>query len=133
MVERKFNEMLSQSLTNLNLLVDSSKVMGTPVHLSPTKTLIPLSRISFGFGVGGSEFEGKNSKLVTNNLIETDNSLPFGGGTLGGVNISPIAFLLIDDNSTQIIKVEEGESLFDKLLDLFITAIKKSKQKTKDD
>lgn len=132
MPERKFSEMLTQSLQNINVLVDSSKVMGTPVKISEDKTLIPITKITFGFGVGGSEFETKNNKIVANNLIEDNDSFPYGGGTLGGVNILPIGFLLIDDNSAKIISVEPSETLFDKLLDLFITTIKKTKQKPKD-
>lgn len=132
MKEHKFNAMLGQSLQSINMLVDSSKVVGTPVKVDENRTLIPLSRISFGFGVGGSEFETKNNKIITNNLVENENELPFGGGTLGGVNISPIAFILIDNESAQILRVEQGDTLFDKLLELFINAIKKSKQKNKE-
>lgn len=132
MKEHKFNAMLGQSLQSINMLVDSSKVVGTPVKVDENRTLIPLSRISFGFGVGGSELETKNNKIITNNLVENENELPFGGGTLGGVNISPIAFILIDNESAQILRVEQGDTLFDKLLELFINAIKKSKQKNKE-
>ena len=132
MKEHKFNAMLGQSLQSINMLVDSSKVVGTPVKVYENRTLIPLSRISFGFGVGGSEFETKNNKIITNNLVENEDELPFGGGTLGGVNISPIAFILIDNESAQILRVEQGDTLFDKLLELFINAIKKSKQKNKE-
>jgi len=132
MPERKFSEMLTQSLQNINVLVDSSKVMGTPVKISEDKTLIPITKITFGFGVGGSEFETKNNKIIANNLIEDNDSFPYGGGTLGGVNILPIGFLLIDDNSAKIISVEPSETLFDKLLDLFILTMKKAKQKPKE-
>ena len=131
MSERQVNEMMSNSLQNLNLLIDSSKVVGTPLTIEGGKLLIPISKITYGFGVGGSEFTSKDGKIVNNNLIDSTN-YPFGGGTVGGVNISPIGFILINENNCQILKVEQGDTLFDKLFDLFITIMKKSKQKPKE-
>lgn len=132
MSQREINEMLGNSLRNLNLLVDSSKVLGSPMHIDDNKVLIPLSKITFGFGVGGSELITEKGKVVVNNLLEDDGNYPFGGGTLGGVNISPIAFLLIDGNDSKVIRVEKEDTLFEKFLDLFISLSKKKQQKNKD-
>ena len=130
MGKKNINEMLSSSLQNLNLLVDSSKVIGTPLHIDDNKIIIPLSKITFGFGVGGSEFVTDKGKIIANNLIEHDYSdYPFGGGTLGGVNIAPIAFLMIDGNENKIIRVEQSDTLFDKLLDIVLSIMKKQKNK----
>lgn len=132
MSQREINEMLGSSLKNLNMLVDSSKVIGTPLHIDD-KTIIPLSKVTFGFGVGGSEFVTEKGKVIVNNLLENNgNDYPFGGGTLGGVNISPIAFLLIENNGTKVIKVEEEDTLFEKILDIFVSLMKKSQQKNKE-
>ena len=133
MGQRDINEMLSNSLQNLNILVDSSKVIGTPLHIDENKIFIPLSKITFGFGVGGSEFVTEKGKIIANNLLENDVSdYPFGGGTLGGVNISPIAFLMIDGKDNKIIRVEQNDTLFDKLLDLVLSLTKKKTQKNKE-
>ena len=97
------------------------------------KIIIPLSKITFGFGVGGSEFVTEKGKIIANNLLENDVSdYPFGGGTLGGVNISPIAFLMIDGKDNKIIRVEQNDTLFDKLLDLVLSLTKKKTQKNKE-
>ena len=120
MSQRDINEMLSNSLQNLNLIIDSSKVIGSPLKIDEERIIIPLSKITFGFGVGGSEFSTKNEKIISNNLIENDSNYPFGGGTLGGVNIIPIAFLMIEKDSSKIIRVENDDTLFNKLLDLFL-------------
>ena len=130
MGQKNINEMVSSSLQNLNLLVDSSKVIGTPLPIDDNKIIIPLSKITFGFGVGGSEFVTDKGKIIANNLIENDYSdYPFGGGTLGGVNIAPIAFLMIDGNENKIIRVEQSDTLFDKLLDIVLSIMKKQKNK----
>ena len=127
MPERQINEMLTKSLQNLNFLIDSSKVVGKPISLDDGKMIIPLSKITFGFGVGGSEFSAKKDKIITNNLIENE-EYPFGGGTLGGVNVVPIAFIIIDNNSQKMIKVEQNDNLFDKVLELAIAFLKKNNE-----
>lgn len=127
MPEKQINEMLTKSLQNLNFLIDSSKVVGKPISLDDGKMIIPLSKITFGFGVGGSEFSAKKDKIITNNLIENE-EYPFGGGTLGGVNVVPIAFIIIDNNSQKMIKVEQNDNLFDKVLDLAIAFLKKNNE-----
>ena len=120
MSQRDINEMLSNSLQNLNLIIDSSKVIGSPLKIDEERIIIPLSKITFGFGVGGSEFSSKNEKIISNNLIENDSNYPFGGGTIGGVNIIPIAFLMIEKDNSKIIRVENDDTLFNKLLELFL-------------
>ena len=127
MPERQINEMLTKSLQNLNFLIDSSKVVGKPISLDDGKMIIPISKITFGFGVGGSEFSTKKDKIITNNLIESE-EYPFGGGTLGGVNVVPIAFIIIDNNSQKLIKVEQNDNLFDRVLDLIIAFLKKNNE-----
>lgn len=120
MSQRDINEMLSNSLQNLNLIIDSSKVIGSPLKIDEERIIIPLSKITFGFGVGGSEFSSKNEKIISNNLIENDSNYPFGGGTIGCVNIIPIAFLMIEKDNSKIIRVENDDTLFNKLLELFL-------------
>lgn len=128
MSQRDINEMLSNSLQNLNLIIDSSKVIGSPLKIDEERIIIPLSKITFGFGVGGSEFSSKNEKIISNNLIENDSNYPFGGGTIGGVNIIPIAFLMIEKDNSKIIRVENDDTLFNKLLELFLKfMVKKNK------
>ena len=104
-----------------------SELMGITIHNLPSglkideeRIIIPLSKITFGFGVGGSEFSTKNEKIISNNLIENDSNYPFGGGTIGGVNIIPIAFLMIEKDNSKIIRVENDDTLFNKLLELFL-------------
>lgn len=125
MSQRDINEMLSNSLQNLNLIIDSSKVIGSPLKIDEERIIIPLSKITFGFGVGGSEFSTKNEKIISNNLIENDSNYPFGGGTIGGVNIIPIAFLMIEKDNSKIIRVENDDTLFNKLLELFLKFMSK--------
>ena len=129
MSDKQINEMLKDTLENLNTIIDSSKVVGKPMELDNGKIIIPLSKITFGFGVAGSEFSLKKDKFITNNLIESSD-YPFGGGTLGGVNVNPLGFIIIDGNEHKMIKFEESETLLEKMIDLVISFNNKSNKKT---
>ena len=57
MFKRPINEMLTSSLDSLSSLVDTSKIIGKPIEVGEDKFIIPISKVTLGFGVGGSEFE----------------------------------------------------------------------------
>ena len=128
MENQNLNTMLNESLKNINILVDSTKVIGTPLHLDDNRMIIPLSKVDFGFALGGSEFVSKDEKIISNNLIRDDN-FPFGGGSLGGANISPVGFLVIENNDVRLNKMEKDDTLLDKTISLLIEFVKKMSNK----
>ena len=67
-------------------------IIGQPVHTPDGVTLIPVSKLSFGFATGGSDF-GKAQPWC------------FGGGAGAGVNVMPIAFLIVKDGSVRLLPV----------------------------
>ena len=73
-------------------MVDANNIVGAPITTPDGVTLIPISRVSFGFGSGGGDY-GKQGK---------DN---FGGGGGAGVKIDPVAFLVIKDGTTRVMPV----------------------------
>ena len=90
------SNMLENTIAKIREMVDVNSVVGDPITADGI-TIIPVSKVSVGFGGGGSDFVSKN----TNNL----NNHPFGGGAGGGVKVSPIAFLIIKDGSVRMIPV----------------------------
>jgi sporulation protein YtfJ len=78
-------------------MVDVNTIVGQPIATVEGITLIPISKVSFGFAGGGTDFETKNHQSGQDN--------PFGGGTGAGVKITPVAFLVIKDGGVKIINV----------------------------
>ena len=98
-------------------MVDVSKIVGQPIRVDENNILIPVSKVVFGFGAGGSEFSTKQSGKAFD--MELSNELfPFGGGSGGGINISPVAFLKISDGYMDIVSMEKSSSLTEKLLEV---------------
>ena len=109
--------MLDISLENITKMVDVSKIVGQPIRVDESNILIPVSKVVFGFGAGGSEFATKQGGKAYD--IELSEELfPFGGGSGGGINISPVAFLKISNGDMEIMNVEKNPTLTEKLLEV---------------
>ena len=88
--------MLENTIAKIREMVDVNSVVGTPITTPDGVTIIPVSKVSIGFGGGGSDFVSKNVNKQEN---------PFGGGAGGGVKVVPIAFLIVKDGTVRMLPV----------------------------
>lgn len=94
---RPIDSLMTTTLAKLKEMVDVDVIVGKPIETPDGTTLIPVSRLSMGFGSGGSDFAGKNHK---------DNTpYHFGGGSGAGVKVDPVAFLIIKDGSVRLLPI----------------------------
>ena len=87
--------MLDSTIAKIREMVDVNSVVGEPITAGGM-TIIPISKVSVGFGGGGSDY-------VSRNVNKQEN--PFGGGAGGGVKVTPVAFLIIKDGSVRMLPV----------------------------
>lgn len=103
MKETPVNKIMENTLERLRDMVDVSTVIGEPI-VTGSVTLIPVSRISYGFGSGGTDLPSKqNSEL-------------FGGAGGGGVSISPIAFIVIENGKCRMMQINNYTSSADRAI-----------------
>lgn len=88
------NELLADTIQKIRETVDANTVVGTPITVGEV-TLIPVSKISFGFGTGGSELPAK----ATSNPAQP----PLGGGGGAGVKVTPVCFLSVVGNVVRVL------------------------------
>ncbi len=88
--------MLDNTISKIREMVDVNSVIGTPITTPDGVTIIPVSKVSVGFGGGGSDFVSKNANNQEN---------PFGGGAGGGVKVTPICFLIVKDGAVRMMPV----------------------------
>ena len=88
--------MLESTIAKIREMVDVNSVIGDPITTPDGVTIIPVSKVSVGFGGGGSDFVSKNPNRQDN---------PFGGGAGGGVKVTPIAFLIVKEGSVRMLPV----------------------------
>lgn len=86
------SDLMRSTIEKIHELVDTNVIVGQPINTPDGVTLIPISRVNFGFGSGGGDY-GKGPK---------EN---FGGGGGAGVKIDPVAFLTIKDGVTRVLPV----------------------------
>ncbi len=109
-------ELVQTAMNSIKDMVDVNTIVGEPVETTDGTVIIPISRVSFGFGAGGTEF---SSKVKT---VDGD-SANFGGGTGGGVSINPMGFLVVCGGTVQFLPVSAGGP--EKLTDYIPVAIEK--------
>ena len=106
------------AMNSIQDMIDVNTIIGEPIETSNNIVIIPISKVSFGFAAGGSEFKGETVDEYTKKDKEEaiQYRVPFGGGSGAGVTINPIAFLVIQPNNVKLMPVNHSSSL-DKLLD----------------
>lgn len=88
--------MLESTMDKIREMVDVNSVVGEPITTADGVTIIPISKVSIGFGGGGSDFVSRHPNKQDN---------PFGGGMGGGVKVTPMAFLIIRGENVRMLPV----------------------------
>ena len=118
MSEHPIESLMMTTMSSIQNMVDVNTIIGEPIQAANNIAVIPISKVSFGFAAGGSEFNGET--IDEYNRSDKDEQiqyrLPFGGGAGAGVSVNPVAFLVIQGNVVKLLPVNHSTSL-DKLLD----------------
>jgi sporulation protein YtfJ len=85
------SELMQTSMSKVREMVDSNTIIGEPISTPDGTTLIPVSRLSFGFGCGGGDYGKQTAR--------------FGGASTAGVRVEPVAFLVIKEGVTRVLPV----------------------------
>ena len=99
-MEHPLSDMMTNTMSKIKDMIDVNTVVGSPITTPGGVTIIPVSKVSVGFGGGGSDFTKKTAA--------GDN--PFGGGVGGGVKVTPICFLIVKDGNVRMMPVAEPAS-----------------------
>ncbi len=127
MSEHPIEGLMITAMNSIQDMIDVNTIIGEPIETSNNIVIIPISKVSFGFAAGGSEFKGETIDEYTKKEKEEaiQYRLPFGGGSGAGVTINPVAFLVIQSNNVKLMPVNHTSSL-DKLLDYVPDLIEKT-------
>ncbi|MDR2615777.1 MAG: GerW family sporulation protein [Oscillospiraceae bacterium] len=90
-------DLMDTTMQKIREMVDANTIVGEPIVTTDGITLIPVSRVTFGFTSGGTDFHSKNKPA--------DAGASFGGGSGAGVNIVPVAFLIVKGESVRLLSI----------------------------
>lgn len=122
MAEHPIQGMMGVTIDKIREMVDTSTIIGEPIHPDEKTTIIPVSKVTFGFASGGSDVGPQSSKQM------------FGGGGGAGVSVTPVAFLVISDGNVRTVQLIDKVTAVDnvvaslpELVDKVTALIKKEK------
>lgn len=93
------SELLGISMEKVREMADINSIIGDPIKFEDGTTVIPISKVSYGFASGGSDIPSKSDKNL------------FGGGAGAGISIKPEGFLVISNGSVRMVTMNESNDL----------------------
>ena len=106
MESHPIENLMRSTLENLKDMIDSNTIIGEPIETKDGGYIVPVSKVSFGFASGGSEFHPN----------ERDTHNPFGGASGAGITVKPVAFLVLKNGVSRLLPVEADTSI-DRIID----------------
>lgn len=106
-MQHPIDNMMQTTMENIRSMVDVNTVVGSPVAGARDTTIIPISKVSFGFLAGGGEYAVEDSRSRT---AATD-MLPFAGGTGAGVSVQPVGFLVVGENTVKVLPAQSNGAM----------------------
>ena len=118
------NNLISTAMEKIKTIVDTSTVIGQEVKTADGTSIIPISKVTVGYVVGGGEYADLSSRRVASHY-------PMAGGSSGGMSMSPVGFLVISEKEVKFINVE-NKSLYQTVLNMFNAVLAKMEEKTEE-
>ena len=106
MAEKSAGAILTSTIDKIRDLVDTSTIIGEPIYAEGGTTIIPVSKVTYGFASGGADFPSKSNKDL------------FGGGGGAGVTITPIAFLVVNGGEVTLKHITAYDNAAERVVNL---------------
>ena len=106
MAEKSAGAILASTIEKIRDLVDTSTIIGEAIYAEGGTTIIPVSKVTYGFASGGADFPSKSTKEL------------FGGGGGAGVTITPVAFLVINNGDVTLKHITAYDNAAERVVNL---------------
>ncbi|WP_156291478.1 GerW family sporulation protein [Oceanobacillus salinisoli] len=126
MEEHPIQGLMTTAMENLKDMIEVNTIVGDPVESPDGSIIIPVSKLGFGFAAGGSEFTPSDGQG------DSGAELPFGGGSGGGVSITPIAFLVLSKDGIKMVHLDQQTHFYEKMLNHAPQVVQKIQEMLKD-
>lgn len=104
---------LATTIEKVRQLVDVSTIVGEPIKLSEEITVIPVSKVTYGFASGGADFPSKANQEL------------FGGGGGAGITINPVAFLILKNGEVTLKHITANDNAAERIVNMIPDVIDK--------
>lgn len=114
-MEHPIGELMQTAMASIKDMVDVNTVIGQPVQASSGATVIPISRVSFGYVTAGGDLSGHEKR-------SEEAEFPFAGGSGAGVSVQPVGFLVVSGDSVRMLPAT-CHSVADRMVELIPTVM----------
>lgn len=121
MENNKIEGLMDSTLNKIKEIVNADTIIGESITTEDGTVIIPVSKVSYGFASGGTDFSSKKS----------DQKDRFGGANGAGVSISPVAFLVVSNGDVKLLQIESFSSSLDRIISMTPDIIDKIKNALK--
>ena len=104
--EHPIQGLMGVTMEKIREMVDVNTIIGEPIACGDGVTILPVSKVSYGFASGGSDLPAKVEKDL------------FGGGSGAGISIHPVAFLVIANGDVKLLQLTVDASTPNALINL---------------
>lgn len=116
MADHPIQGLMKTAMENLKEMIDVNTIIGDPVETPDGSVILTVSKVGFGFAAGEASLAESRPKKSEDDETR-EQKLPFGGGSGGGVSITPIAFLIVGSTGIRMLHLDENTHLIEKILD----------------
>ena len=114
-MEHPIGELMQTAMASIKDMVDVNTVIGQPVQAGSGATVIPISRVSFGYVTAGGDLAGQEKR-------SEEAEFPFAGGSGAGVSVQPVGFLVVSGESVRMLPAT-CHSVADRMVELIPTVM----------
>jgi len=106
MDKHPIESLMTTTMENIRDMIDVNTIIGDAISTSDGSTVIPISRVSFGFVAGGGEYAVQNPTYRPADAAQQPKDLPFAGGTGAGVTVQPLGFLVTNAEQVRLLPAQ---------------------------
>lgn len=117
MSEHPIQGILDTTMQKIKEMVDVNTIVGDALTTADGATIVPISKVSFGFASGGSDFNSKNQ----------NQNPPFAGGAGAGITITPVAFMVVKGDDIKLLHISSNVTTADKIVDMVPEIVDKAR------
>lgn len=121
-MSQNIKEIMGETMDKVKAMASADTIIGDPIVMSDKVSCVPISKVSYGFASGGSDF-GKNPSP----------NKSFAGGGGAGMTITPVAFLVLQDDRVRVLGIDDTESAGEKAIAMIPDVVEKIKDLFKKD
>ncbi|MDP4119159.1 MAG: GerW family sporulation protein [Bacillota bacterium] len=110
------NDMIGTIMESIKEVVKVSSVVGDAVNAPDGSIVIPVTKVTCGFGATGVEIPAKSA---------TKEEYPFGGGSGGGLSIEPMGFMVMKEGNVRVVPMIEEQTTIEKVIDMVPSMVDK--------